>query len=186
MELLTKIFDQLSFHTFSVVGLIVLIVALVNCFLGYRLMKLWIAVIGFLVGALLGYTLAGLFTDTFWILLVSALAGGGILALIAFRLYLAGVFLYALITAYGFMAGLLGHEKWWTLMLCVIVALVVGILAVKFVRPVIIVTTAISGGFTAVNEVMGWLSVGDIRIVYGLALILAAVGILVQFRGKKF
>lgn len=185
MEYLTQIFDQLSYHSFGVMGLLVLGFALLNCFLGYRLRKFWMALLGFLIGAFAGFAIASVFTNTGWILLAATLGSGIVLAFLAFRLYLFGVFLYTVFVGYGFVVGLIGHDRWWSLMLCVAAALVIGILAVKFVRPVIILTTAVSGGFTAVNQILGWLSVTDIRFLYGLALALSLVGILVQFRGKR-
>lgn len=188
MEYLEQLFNQLlaqlSYHSFGVMGMIMLIFALLNCFLGYRLMKLWIAVIGFCIGLLAGVGLASIFTENSWILLAAAVVGGILIALIAFKVYLVGVFLYGAIVAYGLIVGLIGQDKWWSLAVCVIFALLVGILAVNYVRPSIIITTAISGGFTAAKEVLSWLSVADVRITYALAIVLAALGIFIQFRHK--
>ena len=104
---------------------------------------------------------------------------------ISFRLYLIGVFFYAVLSAYPLIAGLIGKELWWEIALSVIAALLIGLLAVNFVRPVLIIVSAVGGGMQASQIIMGWIAMANPWGLYGVAAGLALLGMLVQFRSSK-
>ena len=73
--------------------LIVIVFALLNCFFGYALRKLWSVIPGFFLGAAAGYA-AGTYTNqTTTITLALAVGTGLLTAIIAFVLYRIGLFL---------------------------------------------------------------------------------------------
>ena len=76
--------------------LIVIVFALLNCFFGYALRKLWSVIPGFFLGAAAGYA-AGTYTNqTTTITLALAVGTGLLTAIIAFVLYRIGLFLLLL------------------------------------------------------------------------------------------
>ena len=105
--------NQITASSFSIFGMIFLGLALLNCFLGYRLKKLWISMIGFLLGIAIGAGITALFSENKTVILAAGLVVGILVALLSFRLYLIGVFFYAVLSAYPLIAGLIGKELWW-------------------------------------------------------------------------
>lgn len=177
--------NQITASSFSIFGMIFLGLALLNCFLGYRLKKLWISMIGFLLGIAIGAGITALFSENKTVILVAGLVVGILVALLSFRLYLIGVFFYAVLSAYPLIAGLIGKELWWEIALSVIAALLIGLLAVNFVRPVLIIVSAVGGGMQVSQIIMGWIAMENPWGLYGVAAGLALLGMLVQFRSSK-
>ena len=183
-------FDMLN-NFFTGFGQVMLVfsvaLALLQCFFGYRLLKFWIAVIGFLVGFALGFGIAMYNIDgEAYLPAVIGLIAGIILALLAFKLYLVGVFLFCGAIAFSAVQTIsLPEGQAWDVVLIIlgIVAFIVaGFLAVKFSRPCIIAITAISGAFNAVDALqtpVPALGADSLRIAAGVGL--AALGIVVQF-----
>lgn len=69
--------------------------AVLQCFFGYKLLKLWIGLIGFLIGFALGFFLArALVNGEAYVPALVGIVVGLVFALLAFRIYLIGVFVY--------------------------------------------------------------------------------------------
>lgn len=124
---------------------------LLDCFFGYRVFKVTIAVLGAAVGALLahrGVGLAGLGTDAQWIaLFLGALVGAGL----AFLLYLAAVFLAGFGLGATVTVLLLAHfNHGVALIASVVVGLIGGYAAVKLQKVVLVLATAVLGAFRAI------------------------------------
>lgn len=149
---LQSLIDQLA-----LLGTItVLIFSLLQCFFGYRLLRWWIRLIGFLIGFVISFG----FVSYQWnyislvIRLLIGIAGGILVGYLAFRLYLVGVFLLGgAAAAAAVTVGIFGERQpvTWEWIVIGIVFLAAGILCVKFQRTAIILFTSISGGIQAVN-----------------------------------
>ena len=166
--------------------------ALLQCFLGYRLLKIWVTVIGFLLGFVLGFFISHTaIGGEAYLPAVIGIAAGVLLALVAFKLYLAGVFLFCGFVAFAAVRTIpLPDEKVWNtvlLVLAIVAFVAAGVLAVKFSRPCIIAITAISGAFNAVHALKT--PIPSLAANYALGLVvtvvIAALGIAVQFATTK-
>ena len=117
------------------------------CFAGYRLFRLVLGVYGFILGALLASAMVG--AGGTWTIVLAAVAGGALGALVLVAGYFVGV---ALIGAgLGALAVNLawkpfGGEPHWAVVL--VVAAVGAIAAMSFQRYVIILATAFGGAWT--------------------------------------
>ena len=173
----------------SIAFVIVLIIALLHCFLGYKLQKVWITVVGFFVGLVLGSVISGFTIGSKvkpFVIVLIGLAAGIIIGFVAFKLYTAGVFIW--IAGLTFvMVTRLFTEKYETVAIVVgiVAAILFGILAVVFMRSVIIALTAINGGFTAVTMLMEKINFDGKIWILIMALVLTALGMAVQFMTTK-
>lgn len=131
--------------------LIVIVFALLNCFFGYTLRKLWSVIPGFFLGAAAGYA-AGTYTNqTTTITLALAVGIGLLTAIIAFVLYRIGLFLL--------ICGLVGFCLWHLVNpnditgygLVALVAFVIGLICVPFERISVILVTSICGALTTIR-----------------------------------
>jgi len=181
-------------------ALLLLIGGLLACFLGYRLFRIVLAIYGFILGALLASSAMGT-ADTGY-MLVAAILGGLVGALILLAAYFVGVALV------GAGLGALAANLIWAQLggephpVIVILFAVVGALgALALQRYVIIVGTAFGGAWTTLVGALAFLgdrsasaaaAQGDVWLAYPLNpapgqqwvlvawLVLGSVGTLVQ------
>lgn len=176
---------------------------LVNCLFGYRLFKLMLALWGFLLGVIVGATIANNLAEgqTLW-LVVGAVVGGLLGAVLLRSLYMFGVFVVggiagALLANAG--GGVLGMET--PLVVIIVFAIVGGIAAAILQRVAIILATAILGAWAIVRGISLLLTGSDplpagvasmtaspqeiglpLLVILILLAILGIVGIVIQFR----
>lgn len=164
---------------------VTIIMALVNCFFGYRLLKFWVSLFGFVTGAGAGYFLAEYLSRNMIIAVIAAIICGIVLMGLAYKVYLAGVFILCGALAYFAMSEILMPDIWWKFAACIVVGLIIGFIAVKFVRPAVIVSSGIHGGISSVGAMLTAVGLQDqtMAVVAGLAL--ALVGILFQFANTR-
>ena len=166
-----------------------LIFAVLLCFFGYRMMKQLMALCGFLLGFILGSGFVGQMSGLpSYAPAVAGVILGIILAVLSYRLYKLGVFLYAGSAAASvvyslpyYPAGDTGH---YIAIACAAVAfLLVGWLAVKASRSVLILITGICGAWLAISCLSSlWPALAGFGLpllVYRL--VLAALGLAYQF-----
>ena len=160
---------------------------LLQCFWGYKFIKVYIAISGFVVGFVAGFFISfDYYTADAYIPTAIGIAAGAVLAFIAFRLYLLGVFIVcgtlaaSAVSKIPFSAD--GSQDILKIVLCVIAFIIVGILGVKFAKLCIILVTAIGGAINAINTLSTPIQALDENIFIHIAAIaiLAAAGIIVQ------
>lgn len=159
--------------------------ALLNCFFGVQLKKIWITVIGFLLGFLIGFAPCALLIKADFSPVIAAAVGLGVgvlVALIAYRLYRVGVFLWVALLTFGSVSAFFGDRfEWLGIVLGVVVGLVVGALSLVFLRPVCILSTGVSGGMLAAQNFAKLFSLPGRLLPYGIGAVLAVLGVAVQF-----
>jgi hypothetical protein len=180
----------------------------VTCFAGYRLFRFVLGAYGFILGALVASSMVG--TADTWAIVVSALAGGAVGALILVAGYFVGVALIGAGTA-AFLLNVIwtplrGGDPQWVVV--IVVAALGAFVAIWFQRHVIVAATALGGAWTMLVG-FGALMAGkgakaasastDVWVVYPSAaaspatwvyaawIVVSLVGMYVQFHsgGKK-
>lgn len=131
------------------------VIGLIECFFGYRILRFLLGVLGFIAGAVvagsLGYELSN---GSELISIISGIAGGVIGAFIMYTLYVVGVF--AIGAALGFMIAsyVFGIMNTGPVTLVLVAAAAAGgILAAVFRKPMLILATAYGGSYAAVTGV---------------------------------
>ena len=191
LEILNSV-RQLSREIGQIILAFSLLFAVLQCFFGYRLLKVWIGLVGFLLGFVLGFLISGAMVEgESYLPALIGIAVGVIFALLAFKIYLIGVFLYCGALAAGAVHALpLPSEEGWNVLgivFCVLAFLVVGFLATKFARPFIIAVTAATGAVRVTESLQGMLPqlAGNQILGWLMILALAAAGMIVQFASTK-
>ena len=131
--------------TYKIAGsVIALILALIGCFFGYKLSRLFMGITGFIAGAIIGQIVASqiLHVEGFASVLCIILCGAFIASL-AFWIYRIGIFILCFALAFSAAGTLFPFEGDVQFFANVITGLIVGVLAVKYMRPVIILTSSI-------------------------------------------
>jgi Domain of unknown function (DUF4203) len=148
---------------------VAIILGLLNCFFGYRLFKVMLAIYGFVLGAVFGAVVGGGLTNGNTLAVIGAGLGGGLLGaglMVAF--YFLGVFVVGA-AAGALLAGSIGSALGVDLpaLVVIVVAVIVGIIALALQRVVIILATAFSGAWLVIE--------GGMALIAGRALILTRV-----------
>ena len=158
------------------------IIAAVECFAGYKIMKAMIAVWGFFIGLAVG-VMAGVATDSALLAIFLIVVLGGALAFLSFKFYLAGVFALNAI-----LSGLAFYIVFTNVLLAILFGGLIGLMSIYFVKPIAILCTSISsaGILVASAYTMMKLDVGANPIITAILWIpIALLGILVQFVTTK-
>ena len=159
-----------------------IVVGLLICFFGLKLVKFLGALVGFFVGALIGAVIAlmaGLDGLAFAGVVVAA---GVILAVLSWFLYRIGVFFLVFLQVLGIASSILQPQSVVLTGVCAVAALVVAILAVIYVEPFVIIVTGLSGGVTAGTNIAVLAGLGEnVWIGIGIGAVIAVIGIIVQF-----
>jgi len=196
---LSQLFDsfgnlaQSAKNIMSAVGVIMCIIGLLQCFFGYKLFKIWCAVVGFIFGALIAFaiTATGVFVNSSAPELISILLFvflGLLGALIAYKLYIVGLFIYAFVAAFfiGFILfAVITNSLATGLGAGLIAGLAVGIIAVIFRRFWIILTTSVSGGVSINNGLIMILQTTALGYLFIIPPVLAIIGFFVQYLTER-
>ncbi|MDD3402529.1 MAG: hypothetical protein PHQ72_04110 [Hespellia sp.] len=164
--------------SFAVIGLVF---ALLNCFFGLKMIKIWTAILGLLIGFGVGFGVAAHFGAETMIALAVGAVAGIVLAILGFWLYLAGVFVICWLMSFGTIISFTGTDNMIAVIIAIVAGLVVALVALKFVEPIIIFVTGLQGGFSAGSAICVLASVPGTYTPYIIGVILAILGIVVQF-----
>ena len=176
-----------SISSFSMIGFAVLLIfGVINCILGYRLLRFWMMLGGFLVGG----GLALVVVHTMGIqekstMLIAALAAGAAFAVIAFLIYKAGVFILAAGIGWAVSIYFLHPTSSAVFFACILIGVALGSMAVKYCREVLIVATSLIGGIMAGVSLAQLGNLADIPYGLGMSVGFAILGMLIQFAINK-
>lgn len=180
LELLKSQWANIPREYMILLYLIGAVFAILNCFMGYRLRKVWGCILGILAGAVGGAAAGFYFFHEKTMAMVCAGAGAVILGLLAWLLYKFGVFVmcaglvYALISSRFTDATLTQHG------IAMIVGVFAGTFALGYEKQMVIAITSICGGLSGIHFILAMTGkeAGGGELILGL--IMAAIGAVVQ------
>ena len=167
----------------NIADIIALIIAIITCFFGYKLNKGLIAILGLILGFLIGITyLPNIIIDKTLIYILSAVIAI-FFGFISYKLYLVGIFFLCAIATYILCEnfGLTGNLQ---TIIGILVGLIAGILGVKFTRPLMIISTGLSGASIITEILFNILNFQNDILNFIISLIIAILGITYQFQQK--
>ncbi|MBU3213880.1 hypothetical protein LL033_13950 [Clostridium estertheticum] len=163
-----------------IIAVVTFLFTFLQCFLGYKLFKFWVAICGFFTFGIMGGVVSNISSDNAGMLMLIVILSGLLGVFITFKLYKLGIFILC-----GFMGFLLGDVLTQSITLGIIMALVLGVLSVFFVRPVIIVSTSLLGGLIAGISLAIVLGISSFATSIIIGVLFAIFGMLVQFATNK-
>ena len=165
---------------------VILVFGILNCILGYRLLRFWMMVGGFLVGGGLALIIVRTMgTKEKSMMMIAALVTGIIFAVIAFLIYKAGVFILAAGIGWALSIYFLHPTSSASFFACILIAVALGSMAVKYCREVLIVSTSLIGGVMAGVSLAKLGNLADFPYGLGMSVGFAIIGMLIQFAINK-
>lgn len=167
-----------------------IVFGILSLLLGYRLLKVWVTLIGFAIGGILGGVLAAALGANNVIVILVTIAAGVAMGAVSFWLYRVGVFIYVafmgFVAATNLLAQFVADPKvWWVAVIGVLVGICLAILASRILRPVVIIITSISGALSVAVNFLPLVKLTNTYLLLAAAVILACAGIAVQFLTTK-
>lgn len=173
------------YDTYSTVFLeAALAFALLNCFFGYKLRKVWSCIFGLLLGIGTGLAAAVYLDQPLKIALIAAGAGGLVCMMLAFLLYRIGMFFLCIGTVIMILFQLFPMPTFSALCGFVVFGIAAGFLAVVQEHTVVICITAICGGIGSAKLISLLTDVNTVLTVL-LAIGLSVLGLVFQFKPWK-
>lgn len=165
---------------------VILVFGILNCILGYRLLRFWMMVGGFLVGGGLALIIVRTMgTQEKSMMMIAALVTGTIFAVIAFLIYKAGVFILAAGIGWALSIYFLHPTSSASFFACILIGVALGSMAVKYCREVLIVSTSLIGGVMAGVSLAKLGDLADFPYGLGMSVGFAIIGMLIQFAINK-
>ena len=159
-----------------------IVIGLLICFLGVKIMKLLAGVLGMVIGAAVGALVGTLLqVDSMPMVIIVVIAAilGAVLMIFLRRL---ASFVLVLVYALSICSVLPNPQDNIILtIICIVIPLILAILAAVFVDPLIILLTGLSGGLSVGTAVASLIKIDNSYVGYGIGLMVAIIGILVQF-----
>ena len=166
---------------YTIIFGVLLVLGILNCVFGYRLIRFWMMVGGFFVGAVLAFM--DIQDKTVWG--AAVLVTGIIFAVIAFLIYKAGVFLLAAGIGWALSIYFIHPTSSAAFFACSLIGIALGTLAVKYCREVLIVATSLIGGLIAGVSLSRLGGLAEFPYGIGLSAGFALLGMLIQFAINK-
>lgn len=172
--------------------IIAIVIGLIIGLFGLKLVRVWAAFMGFLLGVAAGGGIARVAGLNDMASVGAMLGGAVLLAVLACIFYKVGIFFYMIFVVAGLCLFILQANSLLFVGISLAIGLIVAIITVKVFDPLVIIVTSISGGFMAGNALVSMVGLSDnliVAIVVPLVLIIicACVQFIMRSRqvGKK-
>ena len=175
-------------NTLMIATVVSIVIGLLWCFLGLKLIRVWAALLGLGLGFGIGVGAGAAFSLKPNLILICGGAAGILLAILGAVFYHVGVFLIAWIAGSSFALIFLQPKDWKLGLACLGIGLVVALFTIRFAELIIIIITGINGGMSAGTGIYSFLPFDKeiIRIVVIAVLVVAGIGVqLLMESGKR-
>lgn len=187
MNIAGRVHDMQIAGTLSMVVFgMVLVFGIMNCVLGYRLLRFWMMIFGFLIGA--GIGLFAVYQIGFGEKLyyaVGMIGMGLILAILSFAVFKAGIFIMGAGIGLTLTVYIIHPTTSFSFFICLLAGVGLGMLALRYEREVIIVGTSILGGILSGFATAKLANMEEIPFGIIFSVGFSLVGMLIQFAINK-
>lgn len=160
--------------------MVALVMGFLWCFFGLHGIRIWSAILGFVIGYLVFSRVAALFLQDDLIVLIIAVVLGLILVVINARFYLFGAFFYTFIVTGRLALFWLNPQNTMLLAVCIIVALLAAVLVLKQPNILLILVSTVVGGVVFIVHLREFVYLSDLVVVV-FTVLLIILGALIQF-----
>lgn len=181
-----------------VINIVAIVIGIIACLFGYKALRIWLAIVGLVLGAALGYYLGGLIGEQVWPI-IGAIVVGLLVSVISFFIYRIGAILIGALLGGAFTSIVLSAFgvtplPWMVVAGAVVVAIIAGI----FLKQFIIIGSSFHGAYLIVAGayalIVGMSIVGfDDAIqavelpwyIYAIIVVLGIVAVILQNKIEK-
>ena len=191
MNLLTELTDSVASYVSGnemTISIAVIVLAVLTCFFGVKIFRIWMALIGFLMGCVIGFYIpVNALQLSVGVGLIAGLIVGIVLAVISAKIYVISVMFASWLFSATAMVVILQPKTWLWMLVCAGIGIIPALISLKFAEPMVIIATGMFGGITVAAKGAELLGFSEQIIVWIVGLVAACFGIMVQFilEGRK-
>ena len=191
MNLLTELTDSVASYVSGnemTISIAVIVLAVLTCFFGVKIFRIWMALIGFLTGCVIGFYIpVNALQLSVGVGLIAGLIVGIVLAVISAKIYVISVMFASWLFSATAMVVILQPKTWLWMLVCAGIGIIPALISLKFAEPMVIIATGMLGGITVAAKGAELLGFSEQIIVWIVGLVAACFGIMVQFilEGRK-
>lgn len=191
MNLLTELTDSVASYVSGnemTISIAVIVLAALTCFFGVKIFRIWMALIGFLTGCVIGFYIpVNALQLSVGVGLIAGLIVGIVLAVISAKIYVISVMFASWLFSATAMVVILQPKTWLWMLVCAGIGIIPALISLKFAEPMVIIATGMFGGITVSAKGAELLGFSEQIIVWIVGLVAACFGIMVQFilEGRK-
>lgn len=168
----------------EITAIIAILIGLLFCFAGYKIQKLLITIVWFVIGFVLAEKIGGNFIESKNLLLVIEIISGFIIGSVGFKLEkLALCIAVAYLVYITIGPYITGFEQGVEIIIHFGVSLLIGILSTFFIKPILIIVSAIAGA-NIIKVYLPTLVALSSNILLIVVVVIAVLGILTQFKTR--
>ncbi len=165
-------------------AIIAILIGLVMCFGGFKIQKILITLVWFVIGAALAKYLGSYFIDNNQMLIIVEIIVGFIVGSIGFKLEKLALFIaVSYLTFKTIGPYITGLESGVALIVQGGISLLIGALSTFFIKPILIVVSSIAGASIIKSYLPALISLSS-NVVLIIVVIIAVLGILFQFKNN--
>ena len=185
-ELITRI-DQIAGTGLAFIGnmtvlIITIVIGLLIGFFGLKLVRVWAAFVGFLLGTAAGSGIVHVAGLSGMISMGVLLGTAVLFAILTCIFYKIGIFFFVIFTVMGLCAFITRTTSLPVLGISMVLGIVAAIISVKLFDPMVIIVTSISGGVAVGDSIVQMTGMNNsIAAVIAVPLVLAVLCAAVQF-----
>lgn len=166
----------------TVVLIVTIVIGLVLGIFGLKLVRVWGALAGLLLGIVAGGAVASVAGLTGGAAVGATLGAGAVLAILGAIFRKPGMFVYVLLAVAGGCISVTGGGSLPVIVICLALGVVLAIVTMKIFDPMVIIVTSINGGVTAGSALVELVRLdGNLIASIVIPLIAAAVCVCIQF-----
>lgn len=191
MNLLTELTDSVASYVSGnemTISIAVIVLAALTCFFGVKIFRIWMALIGFFAGFVIGFYIpVQALQFSTGIGLIAGLILGIVLAVISAKIYVVSVMFASWLFSVTALLVILQPKTWLWILVCAGIGIIPALISLKFAEPMVIIATGLFGGITVAARGAELLGFSEQIIVWIVGLVAACFGIMVQFilEGRK-
>lgn len=165
-----------------VILIVLAVVGILWCFFGLKLVRVWSAILGFVLGTGSGaWITATQFDLDATIAMIISLVAGIVVACLGAILYRVGIFLVAWITVFSLASSVLRAEDLKMMLIALGIGFVVALLTVAFAEPITMVVTGLYGAVILGTLASQFIPIDAAWVQTAVTVVFAVLGIWVQF-----
>ncbi|MDO4518879.1 MAG: TMEM198/TM7SF3 family protein [Eubacteriales bacterium] len=171
-----------NYNLMMLISCVALGFGILNMVFGYRLLRFWMMLFGFIVGAGAGFLFAYISGMENHQTMIAIMIGTGVFcAVFSFLIYKAGIFIVG--AGIGLSLGVytIQPRTSLTFFLCILLGVGIGMLALKFSKGIIIIGTSILGGVTTGFSASWLANLEEYPYGIGMSLIFTLMAIAIQY-----
>ncbi len=174
----------MSFN-FDTMSLVTLLIGLALCFCGFRLRKVGIAIIWFIVGYTISKSLIASYVSDTLTLNGISIGIGVILGVCGYSLEKIGVYVAVGLMTFKFVYSLLTYSQLINIIIAVVCGIILASIAIKFIKPITIIVTALGGSSLFIDGLKSMLNGPSSKVFLIVEIICIVLGIIYQFNANK-